>query len=1385
MSNINELSIEITSTSDSAVKAMDNLINKLEQLDVKANSFKGLDNYTKKIENLTKGIAKIDANIASKIKSMAEAIKSLSDVRISKDFNEKFNSLITSLNNADFSKYGQLGEMIEPLSQFQTLRAGSMGTLAKHVDSLIESTNKIQTIGGEAISNQIYSLKNAIASLSDMPDTKNFRSVSNTISKITETLPRLNNINLKSETVVMIKQLVETLKPLESVSKADGFKNVTNGLDKLTKVIGKLRSADLDGFNKDIQRLTEILKPLANEMAKVNSGFERFPQKVRTMNLATQQFTGTTVTASKVGKLIDFTAIYYGVTRTISGITKFLNESNRYVEDLNLFNASLGRFSREAQNYAEHVSEIMGIDPAEWLRNQGLFVSLAKGFGILDEKAVYMSKNLTQLGYDIASFFNISVNDAMRKVQSGLAGELEPMRRIGYDLSVARMKTDALTLGIDKQVSAMTQAEKASLRYYAMMTQVTHVQGDMARTLNAPANQLRVLSAQFTLLTRSIGNLFIPILNAVLPYIITVTKALRHLIDLLGKALGFKLPEIDYSGISSPPAVIEDMDNAVGNIGKGFNNANKEAEKFKATVLAFDELNILNEPNSRNNVGSGAGGLGDLGNGGVGALDIELPGYDFLKDQVNSRISQIEKRLKPFFKWVEDNFDTIKKAVETIGLALLAWKISTKVMDWLNGDSIATKLKKLYNNYKIAIGITLGVASLKIAWDTWKSIGRDGWSIGNVVKAIGSLIGASYAGFMIGGVPGLVISAGLYVAVSTIALKKGKVERYIKDWFGNLDLSDEEISIMVDNIYATANIKKLKLLMNQSEVVNDLQNQVQSTIDEIDKLEYQVALGLDYDSSEYQAKINQFIDEGEAFIKEKSIDLKLSIDLFATDENSALSQTGNEIFERYSVLGERFSELGTEYRNKLNEAINKDGVIDIDVIKSAEEIKKQMVEILDIVAGAEFRGKQRNIIMDYKMQDLSSESFQKLQTALNDMEAKTIEDLRKKKEDLEIQIEAHYDLMLKEPNVDKNQVEIDRAKALQELNESYNAKEFEIKMTNSKVTLDEITRKVEEEFGRIEPEVEGTIEDFIKGMDYYLHADFETVKNNLGDYTRDIAGEVGNMFENMGRELEPEARKAIKTILDGMSPKYYDDIENIKGYIEEGKKVPQSLIDGVSDRAKLEALTGSTEGLYVVMDAVLKDSKTLQSLFDSGQISMQELIQYMTTGLIEGKEDLLMQIGRITDDVDKELTNNLNNTSNTAGEWSRNTSNNIVANWQTPNLPVNVNYLENIIRNPAMAGVLSRYPRQFATGGFPTTGEVFIAREAGAEMVGSIGGRTAVANNDQIVTAVSQGVAKAVSSVMGGNTGDIVVQIKNPNEVTAREVGRVNISKARREGVRV
>lgn len=148
-----------------------------------------------------------------------------------------------------------------------------------------------------------------------------------------------------------------------------------------------------------------------------------------------------------------------GVVRTGARvIASWITQSNQYIEDLNLFTASMGKYAEEAQNYAEAVSEALGIDPGEFMRNQGVFNTIISGFGVASDKAYLMSKNLTQLGYDISSFFNISFEDAMQKLQSGISGELEPLRRLGYDLSVARLQEEALALGIEKRVSVLTQA---------------------------------------------------------------------------------------------------------------------------------------------------------------------------------------------------------------------------------------------------------------------------------------------------------------------------------------------------------------------------------------------------------------------------------------------------------------------------------------------------------------------------------------------------------------------------------------------------------------------------------------------------------------------------------------------------------------------------------------------------------------------------------------------------------------------------------------------------------------------------------------------------------------------------------------------------------------
>ena len=153
---------------------------------------------------------------------------------------------------------------------------------------------------------------------------------------------------------------------------------------------------------------------------------------------------------SKLGKKALFGGI--GLQKVSRIVSSWISESNDYVENLNLFTVSMGEYAEAAKEYAETVGEAMGIDPSDWMRSQGVFMTLATGFGVVNDRASTMSQQLTQLGYDISSFFNITVEDAMQKLQSGIAGELEPLRRLGYDLSQAKLEATALSLGIDKAV---------------------------------------------------------------------------------------------------------------------------------------------------------------------------------------------------------------------------------------------------------------------------------------------------------------------------------------------------------------------------------------------------------------------------------------------------------------------------------------------------------------------------------------------------------------------------------------------------------------------------------------------------------------------------------------------------------------------------------------------------------------------------------------------------------------------------------------------------------------------------------------------------------------------------------------------------------------------
>ena len=570
-------------------------------------------------------------------------------------------SLELEVSSSSQSAESGLDRLTASLERLKAASKGGVGltAVAKQLRSASDAANSISPT---SVGN-LEGLSKAIQLLSG---TK----VSSTIAtQISAMSTALNSADFSKGREKM-EGLASALAPLSNLPKTN-LASYVNNIKKLTESLDKLDDGTLAELATKMQKVANAMKPLGDEMQKISKGFSSLPSNIKKLTTEQGKLKDTTEKAS--GSYVNLYAkLSMAGTAVLSvgrKISSMINEMNNYIENVNLFHASMGQYASSAQSYAEQVGNVMGIDPGEWMRSQGVFMTLATGFGVAGDRAAVMSQQLTQLGYDLSSFFNISSEDAMQKLQSGISGELEPLRRLGYDLSQAKLQAVAASLGIDKAVSSMTQAEKAQLRYYAIMTQVTTAHGDMARTLDAPANQMRIFKAQVTQAARAIGSIFIPALNAVLPYLIAVTKVVRMIAENLATLVGFSMPEVDYSGIDSVASGAEDASGAL-------DDAAASAKKLKSQMLGFDELNVIDTSSDDSDAGSA-----------LDQLDFELPVYDFIGEATDSRVNSIFETLKEGLLELKEIFEPVdeafRKLFKTIGDQLGEFDWLTSVMNLL------------------------------------------------------------------------------------------------------------------------------------------------------------------------------------------------------------------------------------------------------------------------------------------------------------------------------------------------------------------------------------------------------------------------------------------------------------------------------------------------------------------------------------------------------------------------------------------------------------------------------------------------------------------------------------------------------------------------------
>lgn len=450
---------------------------------------------------------------------------------------------------------------------FQGEDSSLSNTAAKVVDqinSLDNSINKLINsfnVFSQASSNAESGLSNFVQSTNNLDD------IGNKVQKMTD---NFNDMNLAVESVS------NNLNNFSSTSPS--IADVTNKIAEQEKKIQQNNSA-LEGANKKMTALKATAAALAEAFKKV---------------------------AAVVGTV-------YGVLKKWT--LEAADATRSQIRFGAVFDKTNGEF-QEAKKWVEDYSNALLLDNVEVENAISKFRVLTGTMGMNNEKSKEMSFNMTQLAYDLSAISGNDVSQVINQLSSALNGQTKALKEYGIAIDNNTMQQYLNAHGIDRKVSSLTTAQRAEVRYMQIMERSSGMQGYYAKTLMSPANAANIVKTQFRLLTREIGNVFIPILMALVPIVVAVTRALRSLAQALAKLFGINIDFSDYSdGLSL-------MSDGIGDIGE---SADGTSEKVKNMLRDFDDLHVVDFGDDS---GSGAGGGAGAG-AGIGGGDSLFDAYEY------------------------------------------------------------------------------------------------------------------------------------------------------------------------------------------------------------------------------------------------------------------------------------------------------------------------------------------------------------------------------------------------------------------------------------------------------------------------------------------------------------------------------------------------------------------------------------------------------------------------------------------------------------------------------------------------------------------------------------------------------------------------------------
>lgn len=630
--NIDSLQIEISANASKAEKSLNKLASSLGKIQ---SALSGIDSG--RFQNLSSGILQL----SNSMERFSSSVKTADFTRIATGLNK--------LSSVNVQGVSDASRAINTL----TANLGNLGTIAFDSQGIANIANSVAQLGRKTVTQAADNIPKLTSSLGGL-------------------VSGLSGISSSSIDVSGLSQLTSSITKLggKSATAAAG-----GNIDKLAESLKKMMTtlSTSPRVSQNLIQMTQALAQLASTGSKAGAATVNLSRSFGTLptaaNKAKTSFNGL---ASAIGK---FYATYWLLIRALGSFKKAIDISSDLTEVQNVVDVSFGSMSDKMNEFADSALELYGMSELTAKQIGSRFQAMGVSMGFAQEDMTDMSIRLTQLAGDLASFYNITQDEAATKLQSIFTGESEPLRSLGIDLAQTSVEAWALSQGIDADMRSMTNAEKTMLRYQYVLASTGQATNDFQRTSDTWANSLRRLTGSFEQLGSIVGGVlinafkpFVQALNSVMQAVISFAQVVS---DALGAIFGWKYQT--GGGVAQDlemgAAAAEDIENATG-------GAADNAKKLKSYTLGIDELNILN-PDDGSGSGSGGGGAGGAG-GGAGASGGEWVQTESLWEKYTSSIGSLYELGKYIGDTLSEtlrgiNWDEVYKGAENFGTGLASF----------------------------------------------------------------------------------------------------------------------------------------------------------------------------------------------------------------------------------------------------------------------------------------------------------------------------------------------------------------------------------------------------------------------------------------------------------------------------------------------------------------------------------------------------------------------------------------------------------------------------------------------------------------------------------------------------------------------------------------